>query len=79
MSLVRMNHVIGAYRSVPIAAGVIDRVRRDLAHGPGQAGVKMIPRFAYNFGPIGAADGAAGADPGPYRAASPRAPRATPT
>ena len=55
MTLVRMYYVIGAYRSVPIAAGVIDRVRRDLATAR-PAGVKMIPRFAYNFGPIGAAD-----------------------
>ena len=55
MSLVHMYYVLGAYRTGPIAEGLIERVRDDLATARA-AGVKVILRFSYNFGPIGAAD-----------------------
>jgi hypothetical protein len=55
MSVARVYYVLGAYRNRPIAASVLARVRRDLATAR-RAGVKVIPRFAYNFGPVGAPD-----------------------
>lgn len=55
ISVVRMYYVLGAHRNEPIPAAVLARVDRDLATVR-SVGAKMIPRFAYNFGPVGAAD-----------------------
>jgi hypothetical protein len=55
MSLVRMLYSLAAYRDEAIPAGYLKQIETDFAAAR-QAGVKLIPRFAYNSGPIGAPD-----------------------
>jgi len=55
MSLLRMYWVLSEFRDRPLTPEMLDRVRADFAAARA-AGVKIIGRFAYNFGPIGAPD-----------------------
>jgi hypothetical protein len=55
MSLVRMLYSLAEYRERPIPAEYLKQIDADFAAAR-QAGVKLIPRFAYNSGPIGAPD-----------------------
>ncbi len=55
LSLVRMLYSLAAYRENAIPAEYFARIEADFAAAR-QAGVKLIPRFAYNSGPIGAPD-----------------------
>ncbi len=55
MSLVRMLYSLAAYRDSPMPAEYLARIDADFAAAR-EAGVKVIPRFAYNSGPIGAPD-----------------------
>ncbi|HXK02106.1 MAG TPA: DUF4832 domain-containing protein [Verrucomicrobiae bacterium] len=55
MSLLRMYWVLSEFRDQPLSPAMLDRVRADFAAARA-AGVKIIGRFAYNFGPIGAPD-----------------------
>ena len=55
ISLVRMLYSLAAHRESPIPAEYLARIEADFATAR-QAGVKLIPRFAYNSGPIGAPD-----------------------
>jgi hypothetical protein len=55
MSLLRMYWVLSEFRDAPLSSAMLDRVRADFATARA-AGVKIIGRFAYNFGPTGAPD-----------------------
>ncbi len=55
LSLVRMLYSLAAYREAPIPPEYLAQIEADFAAAR-QAGVKLIPRFAYNSGPIGAPD-----------------------
>lgn len=55
MTLVRMLYSLAAFRESPIPAEYLAQIEADFGTAR-QAGVKLIPRFAYNSGPIGAAD-----------------------
>jgi hypothetical protein len=49
MSVVRTYFVFSDHRNRPLSAGALDSVRRTFRVARG-AGLKVIPRFAYNFG-----------------------------
>jgi hypothetical protein len=55
MSLLRMYWVLSDFRDRPLSPAMLDRVRADFAAAR-LAGVKIIGRFAYNFGPTGSPD-----------------------
>jgi hypothetical protein len=55
ISMVRMLYSLAGHRESPIPAEYLARIEADFAAAR-QAGVKLIPRFAYNSGPIGAPD-----------------------
>jgi hypothetical protein len=55
LSLVRILYSLAGLRDSPIPAGYLAQIGKDFATAR-QAGVKLIPRFAYNSGPIGAPD-----------------------
>jgi hypothetical protein len=55
ISLVRMYYVFSEFRAAPLSAAMLDRLGADFA-SVRAAGMKVIPRFAYNFGPTGAPD-----------------------
>jgi hypothetical protein len=55
MSLLRMYWVLSDFRDRPLSAALLAGVRSDFAAAR-TAGLKVIGRFAYNFGPIGAPD-----------------------
>src|SRR5581483_5786616 len=55
VTLVRMYYIFSEFRESPLTAFMLDRIAADLA-AVREAGMKMIPRFAYNFGPTGAPD-----------------------
>ena len=55
MSLLRMYWILSEFRDRPLSPAMLDRVRADFAAARA-SGVKVIGRFAYNFGPIGAPD-----------------------
>jgi len=55
LSLVRMLYSLAQFRDAPIPPEYLARIESDFATAR-QAGVKLIPRFAYNSGPIGAPD-----------------------
>ena len=55
MSLLRMYWVLSEFRDRPLSPAMLDRVRADFATARA-SGVKVIGRFAYNFGPTGAPD-----------------------
>lgn len=57
MSLLRMYWVLSDFRDHPLSPAMLDRVRADFATARA-CGVKIIGRFAYNFGPTGAPDAA---------------------
>lgn len=55
MTLLRMCYTIPDFREAPLSADFLARVAADFALAR-NAGLKVIPRWAYNSGPIGAAD-----------------------
>lgn len=55
MSLVRMLYSLAQYRDSAIPPEYLQQIAADFTAAR-QAGVKLIPRFAYNSGPIGAPD-----------------------
>jgi hypothetical protein len=55
MSLLRMYWILSDFRDRPLSPAMLDRVRADFAAARA-AGIKVIGRFAYNFGPTGAPD-----------------------
>jgi len=55
ISLLRRYWVLSEFRDAPLSPEMLDRVREDFRIARA-AGVKVIGRFAYNFGPIGAPD-----------------------
>src|ERR1035441_3933850 len=55
MSLLRMYWILSEFRDRPLSPAMLDRVRADFAAARA-AGIKVIGRFAYNFGPTGAPD-----------------------
>ena len=55
ISMVRMLYSLAAHRDGPIPPEYLARIEADFVTAR-QAGVKLIPRFAYNSGPIGAPD-----------------------
>jgi hypothetical protein len=55
LSLVRMLYSLAQFRDAPIPPEYLAHIDADFATAR-QAGVKLIPRFAYNSGPIGAPD-----------------------
>lgn len=55
ISLVRMYYIFSAFRETPLSPFMLERITADLG-AVREAGMKMIPRFAYNFGPIGEPD-----------------------
>jgi hypothetical protein len=55
ISLLRMYWILSEFRDRPLSPAMLDRVRADFAAARA-AGIKVIGRFAYNFGPIGAPD-----------------------
>jgi len=55
ISLLRMYWVLSEFRDRPLSGAMLDRVRADF-EAARVAGMKIIGRFAYNFGPIGAPD-----------------------
>jgi hypothetical protein len=55
LSLVRMLYSLAPFREAPITPEYLAQIDADFAAAR-QAGVKLIPRFAYNSGPIGAPD-----------------------
>ncbi len=55
ISLVRLYWMIEEFRDKPLSQEALDRIAAGFA-SVRQAGFKVIPRFAYNFGPIGAPD-----------------------
>jgi hypothetical protein len=55
VTLIRAYFVISEFREAPVSPAMLERVRADFA-AIRQAGMKVIPRFAYNFGPVGAPD-----------------------
>ena len=55
VSLLRMYWVLSEFRDRPLSPVMIDRIRADFATAR-SSGVKVIGRFAYNFGPTGAPD-----------------------
>jgi hypothetical protein len=58
ISLVRMYYVISEFREAPLSEAMLERIGRDFA-SLREAGMKVIPRFAYNFGPQGEPDATA--------------------
>lgn len=50
-----MYYVISEFREAPLSAAMLARLAGDFA-AIRDAGMKVIPRFAYNFGPIGEPD-----------------------
>lgn len=58
ISLVRMYYVISEFREAPLSEAMLGRIGADFA-SIREAGMKVIPRFAYNFGPIGEPDATA--------------------
>ena len=58
ITLVRMYYVFSEYREAPLAPSMLERIEADLG-AVRAAGMKMIPRFTYNFGPTGAPDASA--------------------
>ncbi len=48
VTLVRVYYVIDEFREAPLSAAALERVRADF-DAIREAGLKMIPRFAYNF------------------------------
>jgi hypothetical protein len=54
-TLFHINYLLGQYRNGALPNSALTRIKADLATAR-KAGVKVVPRFAYNFGPIGAAD-----------------------
>jgi Domain of unknown function (DUF4832)/Domain of unknown function (DUF4874) len=57
ITLLREYWVLSEFRDRPLSAGMLERVRADFGQARA-AGVKVIGRFAYNMGPIGAPDAA---------------------
>lgn len=55
ISLIRMYYVLSEFRAAPLSGAMLARIASDFATIR-KAGLKVIPRFAYNFGPIGAPD-----------------------
>ena len=55
ITLVRMYYVFSEFRETPLTTFMLERINADLG-AVRDAGMKMIPRFAYNFGPTGAPD-----------------------
>ena len=55
ISLVRMYYVFSEYRDQPLTSSIVERIVADLG-AIREAGMKVIPRFAYNFGPTGEPD-----------------------
>jgi hypothetical protein len=55
VTLIRGYYVITEFRDAPLSPAMLERIRADFA-AVRQAGMKIIPRFAYNFGPIGVPD-----------------------
>ena len=55
ITTVRMYYIFSEYREAPLAPFMLARIDADFA-AIREAGMKMIPRFAYNFGPTGAPD-----------------------
>jgi hypothetical protein len=55
MSLLRMYWVLSEFRDRPLSPAMLDRIRADFAAAR-STGIKVIGRFAYNFGPTGAPD-----------------------
>ncbi|MGO9258036.1 MAG: DUF4832 domain-containing protein [Bryobacteraceae bacterium] len=55
MSLLRMYWILSEFRDRPLSPAMLDRVRADFATARA-CGIKVIGRFGYNFGPIGAPD-----------------------
>ncbi len=54
-SLLRMYWILSEFRDRPLSPAMLERIRTDLATARG-AGIKVIGRFGYNFGPTGAPD-----------------------
>jgi hypothetical protein len=54
-SLLRMYWIFSEFRDRPLSPAMLDRVRADFAAARA-SGIKVIGRFAYNFGPTGAPD-----------------------
>jgi hypothetical protein len=55
ISLLRMYYVLSEFREAPLSAELLARIEQDFATVR-KAGLKVIPRFAYNFGPPGEPD-----------------------
>jgi hypothetical protein len=55
ISLLRMYWVLSEFRDRPLSPAMLDRIRTDFATARAN-GIKVIGRFAYNFGPTGAPD-----------------------
>ncbi|HWC99416.1 MAG TPA: DUF4832 domain-containing protein [Candidatus Sulfopaludibacter sp.] len=55
ISMLRIYWVLSEFRDRPLTPEMLDRVRADFKAAR-EAGLKVIGRFAYNFGPIGAPD-----------------------
>jgi hypothetical protein len=53
--LLRMSWVFSEFRERPLSAAMLDHVREDFGKARA-AGLKVIGRFEYNFGPTGAPD-----------------------
>lgn len=50
-----MSWVLSEFRDRPISPDMLDRIRADFATAR-TSGIKVVGRFEYNFGPIGAPD-----------------------
>jgi hypothetical protein len=55
VTLIRGYYVITEFRDAPLSPAMLERIRADFA-ALRQAGMKVIPRFTYNFGPPGVPD-----------------------
>ena len=55
ISLLRMIYTLSAFREAPLSEEMLARIGADFTTAK-QAGLKVIPRFAYNSGPVGAPD-----------------------
>ena len=55
ISLIRMYYVLSEFRDAPLSVAVLAKIDADF-RAIRDSGMKVIPRFAYNFGPIGEPD-----------------------
>jgi hypothetical protein len=55
VSLIRMYYVLSEFRDAPLSAALLEKIGADF-RAIRESGMKVIPRFAYNFGPIGEPD-----------------------